>query len=567
VFLLAITGAAAQRGARNVPRLRPVSSESGRLPAKPDAGNNLPDTFVLFDMLQFLSCLILLCGPALAAPAEDINTQIAQLIIGSSTLDDVVRIFGPPSRYAWGNTVFTRDKLPEIYLADCGKVSLLMRAGKVMEVRPQDPAYKLLGKAGIGSTAEEFFAAVGQPLRTERTGTFSRPADHGVLYQEMEGRPGTSYFERLDLGFRAFLRDGKVSAIMLVPRQKPRPLVPRFDPESKDAFQIDLRGKDLSKADLAASAADLWYATFDTGTHWPAALPDGFDAARVMDTARSPGLGVRQLHRQGITGKGVILAMIDSPLRRNHVEFGDRIRFYEEMNLPEGNRPHMHGNAALSIAAGKTVGVAPGADLYYIANHPGDTDGVNFKYLAAALRRMVKVNEGLPDGKKIRVVAMQIGWAPSQPGYDEMTAAANAAKAAGMLVVSSSIEEVHGLKFHGLGRQPLADPDAHASYEPGLWWASRFTGAPDRLLVPMDSRTTAGPGGPEEYVFYRQGGWSWSIPYIAGLYALAAQVDPAITPERFWATAMKSGRTVYWKGRPLGPIADPEALVRALHPK
>ena len=29
-----------------------------------------------------------------------------------------------------------------------------------------------------------------------------------------------------------------------------------------------------------------------------------------------------------------------------------------------------------------------------------------------------------------------------------------------------------------------------------------------------------------EYVFYREGGWSWSIPYIAGVYALAAQVKP-----------------------------------------
>jgi len=77
----------------------------------------------------------------------------------------------------------------------------------------------------------------------------------------------------------------------------------------------------------------------------------------------------------------------------------------------------------------------------------------------------------------------------------------------------------------------------------------------------MDSRTTASPTGIDEYVFYRIGGMSWSVPYIAGVYALAVQVDPAITPERFWALAVRTGRTIELsrKGmtKPLGPIVDP----------
>lgn len=90
----------------------------------------------------------------------------------------------------------------------------------------------------------------------------------------------------------------------------------------------------------------------------------------------------------------------------------------------------------------------------------------------------------------------------------------------------------------------------------------------DRLLVPMDSRAVASPTGKEEYVFYRQGGWSWSIPYVAGMYALAAQVDPAITPQGFWSLALETGRTikVNHEGQviPFGPILDPAALIQAL---
>jgi hypothetical protein len=138
-------------------------------------------------------------------------------------------------------------------------------------------------------------------------------------------------------------------------------------------------------------------------------------------------------------------------------------------------------------------------------------------------------------------------------------------------VISSSVEETHGFKFHALGRDPLADPDKFESYRPGMFWAVDFYSGKrfnDRLLVPMDSRTTAGPHGPQDYVFYRQGGWSWSIPYIAGVYALAAQVNPAITPEAFWFTAMKTGRTIQItyqeESIPFGPILDPGALIEAV---
>jgi hypothetical protein len=91
------------------------------------------------------------------------------------------------------------------------------------------------------------------------------------------------------------------------------------------------------------------------------------------------------------------------------------------------------------------------------------------------------------------------------------------------------------------------------------------------LLVPMDARTTASPTGTEDYVFYRTGGWSWSIPYLAGMYALAAQVQPEITPEKFWETALKTGRTIQLqhagKDYEFGVILDPQALIKAIKTK
>ena len=52
------------------------------------------------------------------------------------------------------------------------------------------------------------------------------------------------------------------------------------------------------------------------------------------------------------------------------------------------------------------------------------------------------------------------------------------------------------------------------------------------------------------------------------MYALAVQVDPSITPKRFWELAAKTGRTteVTHAGQVyrLGPILDPVALIAAL---
>jgi hypothetical protein len=135
---------------------------------------------------------------------------------------------------------------------------------------------------------------------------------------------------------------------------------------------------------------------------------------------------------------------------------------------------------------------------------------------------------------------------------------------------------VHGFKFHGLGRSPLADPDKFESYEPGLFWAGEFgysnAGTQkfyvNRLLIPMDSRTLASFTGAEDYFFCRCGGWSWSIPYVAGVYALTCQIEPEIPPERFWELALKTGRIVQLEhdGRqmPLGPIIDPASLINTL---
>lgn len=356
-------------------------------------------------------------------------------------------------------------------------------------------------------------------------------------------------------------------------KNKPLAALPSYDPASGKLWQVDLRGLDISALDLSGRTTDLVFADFDTRTKFPARLPEGFDPARYLELGRDPGLGVRALHAKGITGKGIGIGIIDQPLLVTHKEYAGELRSYEEMHLlHKAPQATMHGGAVSSIAAGKTCGVAPDADLYYIATDFFDADGeINFAYLAAAIDRLIAISGALPKDRRIRAISISRGFGPGENGAGELLAAIDRARAKGILVVTTSTGNYYDFKFTGLGRSPLADPGAAASYGPGMFWSADFFAgrakfAEGRLLVPMDSRTTAAPDGDDDYVFYSDGGMSWSAPYIAGLYALACQAGPQVTPEAFLKKAMETSVTVRVKkdGKELElkGIADPAALIK-----
>ncbi len=169
---------------------------------------------------------------------------------------------------------------------------------------------------------------------------------------------------------------------------------------------------------------------------------------------------------------------------------------------------------------------------------------MTFKYDAEAIRRILQINEQLPADRKIRVISISYGWELGQGGFLEVTQAAQAAKDAGLLVISSSVEMTHGFKFHGLGRDLGVFSGRLRLVPAGAVGGRSCMRSTITCWSPWMRALTASPTGKNEYAFYAEGGWSWAIPYIAGTFALAAQVDPKITPERFWNLALKTGRTI-----------------------
>jgi hypothetical protein len=340
----------------------------------------------------------------------------------------------------------------------------------------------------------------------------------------------------------------------------------RFDPESRDGFQMDFRSCDLGGYDLAGNK-QMEYASFNSRTKFPAKLPKGYSPAKIMELGRNPGLGVRKLHARGITGKGVGVGIIDQALLSTHEEYAARLKFYEEIHCLD-NDASMHGPAVASLAVGKTMGTAPGADLYFIGQTNGDRNAegkfeFDLTYIARSIDRLVAVNELLPETGKIRVISISLAMVKKWKGYDLAAAAIKRAADKNIFVLTVGDED---FPMDGLGRLPLADPDKKESYTGGLTFCGNKKGSgPGELQVPMDSRTLADPNGDNVYYFSRTGGQSWIVPWMAGLYALACQVYPEVTPAIFWNAALETADSVTFKSGgenyKLQKVVNPEKLL------
>lgn len=314
----------------------------------------------------------------------------------------------------------------------------------------------------------------------------------------------------------------------------------------------DLRSKNFT----AVTNRELWSISFDNYTRWPNPnrLPKGFDPEVALEKGKDPGLGVRNLHKQGITGKGINVAVIDFPLLSSHREFEGRIRYNEvDPANPNAKRLHFHGPATASLLAGSTVGVVPEATLHYYAV-PDSGEETYFPNVAKAIDLIIERNATLPESDRIRVISVSTGW--KKPVFIEAT---QRAEAHGIAVVHCG--EWFSVLYTIAGAAPDGDRNDPANYEASLAIKRLSPGhKTTRLHAPGDYRTTASNLGPDVYAYWGEGGLSWVAPYLAGLVAMGMQVNPDLAPADLYRaldeTAIQTNAGL--------KLVNPEAFIAAV---
>lgn len=356
-------------------------------------------------------------------------------------------------------------------------------------------------------------------------------------------------------------------------KQEQETIVSRFE---------DLRGLNLSGKDFKYVFAEvLVTADFDTKTIWPEKekLPKNFDPEKLLEESKNPGLEIKKLHEQGITGQGVVVAIIDQKLDIGHPEYKNSVVGYTEYDGAEKEEISMHGPAVVSLLVGKDCGVAPGAKLIYKAV----PSGRSFHSEARALTDIIESNKTAPQNEKIRIVSCSIDYMleKPEPGLNEWVDALKKAKGSGIFVVDVGGNQID-ISFSGGG-----SPGNKNDFENYLPWLREDEGNEElnkiiaegnvdeilkkmmeikkkelvnisdadlrkrieehlnerkkEIVVPSDYRTMASSWNKEgQYMYNGRGGISWSVPYLAGIFALILQVNPNIKREEIAEIINKS---------------------------
>lgn len=255
---------------------------------------------------------------------------------------------------------------------------------------------------------------------------------------------------------------------------------------------------------------------------------------------------MEELHRRGINGAGVTVAIVDSGVAP-HSDFGDRIKAFKDFGSRRRapHDPKGHGTHVAGIILGdgdKVDGIAPKADLVACR--------------ISSEREAVQAIDWVIANKEkysIDVLNLSLGApAKADPEKDELRKAAERAVAAGLVVVAAAGNEFQGGKTSSIsspGNSPevitvgAVDDAGTVSPKDDKIWANssqgaRSEGKPDLVaegtsVVSILAPKSAYAGrlaSASEYVALS--GSSQAAPMVAGAIALLLQVNPSLSQQQ-----------------------------------
>jgi len=335
------------------------------------------------------------------------------------------------------------------------------------------------------------------------------------------------------------------------------------------------KGPDISGLNLTTqkdAAEVLKFSQFNLNTKWPSKekMPASFDPVKLLNSAKNPGLGIAALHAKGITGKGISIGVIDLPIFTKNTEYKDRIKEYKAFG-ESGLKSSDTSVALLSALVGRTVGMAPDADVYYAATA---TDKLDVAYYSQAVDWFIELNKSLPKEKRIRLVMVPV--APDAIGEGDYSTpftantnlwgpALKRAEAAGIVIFDLTSRRKTGACWIDTSK-----PDDFLAVQQGYPDEPNKDVMSGDVLVPTSPKTVV-----EEYVEGQTGyryiprtGAPFITSYTVGLVALGIQSagfekTKALTLQMF-NDKLYSTSYAQKNGLKINHIVNPKAFIEAL---
>lgn len=315
---------------------------------------------------------------------------------------------------------------------------------------------------------------------------------------------------------------GEVSAVAAdIEIQPITPLVKTYDHANIQsvggvkAYSEHYQGSSLKiKADLSDHPGLANSLTFSDQTSF-SKVPAGFSKNGLMEWGKYPGLNIDILQKYGYTGKGAVVAYVDQPVEVKNNEQYQSANIHYKNNADSNSS--MHGPAVLSLLVGKDVGTAPDTEVYYYGHAPWKRDQ---KTHAQCLYQIIEQNKKLPKKKKITMVGFSDNIVPTEKNADALKKAVKACEDAGIMVWFCG-------DYSAASFIPNSDKNNFENLTHEIWETNHDKSY--LVYVPAAGRTTSYEEGNKSYIYWAEGGLSWTMPYVLGLYGIVKQIDPSLT--------------------------------------
>ena len=316
-----------------------------------------------------------------------------------------------------------------------------------------------------------------------------------------------------------------------------------FQFDNMDGFSVAL-DSEHDVLELKAELGDSHFIFHDVEMVLPTGLDGGSKKGSCTGEKWAAQTGVPKARNAGITGKNVVIGVLDTGIDMRHREFKGRnisCVFVPEDDLEDlrmmkrnGDKgKNGHGTSVCSIAAGSHMGVAPGADLLVASVIESSTMKTSlFRVLRGITWFLGKVTQiqysdfayvlnlsfGFPEDslKKLgqEIEDLEDGLEELLKVYDVLVAAAIGNSGPGKMHAPGLFEEVLGVGACTHGLDPRTSSGGGQVARTGLI-------KPDLCGLGVDI-CSAIPGSTGDQ-YQRKSGTSMACPYVSGIAALIAQ--------------------------------------------